>query len=140
MDANSYGLALSYLVHGLTTESPFSILQAKLLFEIHEFPVTKQREKEISRFGADYSDNILSKGITSSPTIESSIELFNIKKGKPPALLDYSKVIIGKSSIKLKNNAIIKTQVDRVVRDWLSAFNKDLAPWDLIKEKNGSLA
>ncbi|NWF75584.1 MAG: tetratricopeptide repeat protein [Nitrospirae bacterium] len=135
VNGDPYGLALSYLVRGLTTENSFSILQAKSLFKLHESLTLQQREKEISRSGADYTENILFRGINTSTVTEIPIKPVSIEKRRPIDTINISKIIIGKSAIKLKKNSIIKTQVDRVVRDWLSAYNKDTAPWDFLIEK-----
>jgi tetratricopeptide (TPR) repeat protein len=41
-----------------------------------------------------------------------------------------SRVVIGSSRIAVPRGAIVKTQVERVVRDWLSLKNLDLPPWE----------
>lgn len=83
VNGNPYGFALSYLVHGLTTENPFSILQAKSFFKLHESLTLQQREKEISRFAADYTENILFREINTSTATEIPIKPVSIEKKHP---------------------------------------------------------
>ena len=43
---------------------------------------------------------------------------------------DFHKIILGRSVIHVNKNALVKTQVDRVTRDWLLAFHVEGEPWE----------
>ncbi|MEW6214484.1 MAG: hypothetical protein AB1478_04665 [Nitrospirota bacterium] len=135
-DAESlYGLALANLTYGLVKNDPFYIFEAKSLFAAFYNISTDLKEKELSRLGFQYTENILSGGYKKGSDTKDTLERIHIEKNKPP-MNDFKKIIIGKSAIRLKKNAKIKTQVDRVTRDWLSAYNFKIAPWDFAKENN----
>ena len=131
--ADPYGLALAYLVKGIITKNPFYILKAKVFFSHITQTRADTREGYISRFALTYIENLLignfhiitDKAITPKRVV--------IKKQHPEKTTIH-KLIIGRSFIKLKKGSIIKTQVDRVTRDWLSGYNATRSPFNLSAE------
>src|SRR5260370_11396062 len=45
-----------------------------------------------------------------------------------------NKIVIGRTAIKVKQSTRIKTQVDRVVRDWLQSGNIKASPWSYSRD------
>ncbi len=134
-NGNAYGLALAKLTLGLVKDDPTAILGAKYLFTVSANASENIKEKELSLLGMRYTDNLLSnKGFKDDSGEKSVLEIIHIEKQKP-TIKNFKKIIIGKSYIKIPKGAKIKTQVDRVTRDWLSAYNISSPPWDLKKEK-----
>ncbi len=120
--------------YGLVKNNPFYILEAKSLFITAYKLLTHSKEKEISLLGIRYTENILSGDFTSNTNTEDTFELIKIKK-KKPSKNNIRKITIGKSTIKINKDTKIKTQVDRVTRDWLMAYNIISVPWDVTKDK-----
>ena len=133
-DVNAYGLALANLTLGLVKKEPVFILNARSLFRISNKISDKIREKEFSLHGIRYTDNLLSNGFKDILVDNITFEPITIEKQKPQ-VKKFNKIIIGKSSIKIKKGSKIKTQVDRVTRDWLSAYRIDSPPWQFSKNK-----
>ncbi len=132
---NAYGLALAKLTLGLVKDDPTAILGAKYLFTVSANASENAKEKKLSLLGMRYIDNILSnKSFKDDSEAKATFEQINIIKQKVP-VKNFQKIIIGKSSIKIKKGAKIKTQVDRVTRDWLSAYNISVPPWQFSKDK-----
>lgn len=131
---DSFGLALAYLVNGLVRNEPFYILEAKSLFSHSYNTSTDSRERKVSQFGLQYIENILSGDYKKASDAKDALEQIYIEKQKLPTK-DFKKIIIGKSAIRLNKNPTIKTQVDRVTRDWLSAFNGMTSPRNFSYEK-----
>lgn len=129
-----YGLALANLTYGLVKNDPFYILEAKSLFASSYNISTDLKEKELSHLGFQYTENLISGEYKKGFNTNDTLEPIHIEKNK---LLtkDFKKIIIGKTAIRLKKNStIIKTQVDRVTRDWLLAYNFKNPPWEFNKE------
>lgn len=134
-DANPYGFALAKLTLSLVKDDLTAVLGAKYLFAVAANASQNAKEKEISLHGVKYTDNLLlGKGFKDESEVKATLEQINIEKQKPTAK-NFKKIIIGKSSIKITKDTKIKTQVDRVTRDWFSAYNISSPPWDFKKEK-----
>ena len=130
---DTYGLALSNLTLGLLKKDPFYIVIARSLFTA-DYEISKdQREKKLSEFGINYTENILSGRYGEAKPTKDRFEPIQIKKNSIPAK-DFHKIIIGKSAIKVNKNSLIKVQADRVTRDWLQAFNIKSSPWNFSME------
>lgn len=125
---NAYSRALADLTYGLVTREPFYIEEARSLFMLSASTATDVREQEYARFGMQYAENILIGTFKKGSDAEVPFERILIEKDKP-VVREFTKIIIGRSAIQLKKNAVVKTQVDRVTRDWLSAYNLENAPW-----------
>ena len=133
-NVSAYGLALANLTLGLVKKDPVFILNARSLFRISNKISDKIRQKELSLYGIRYTDNLLSNGFKDVLVDNITFEPITIEKQKLQ-VKKFNKIIIGKSSIKIKNGSKINTQVDRVTRDWLSAYHIDSPPWQFSKNK-----
>lgn len=139
-DSDPYGLALANLVRGLVDNNPLYILEASSHFAqsssmVHRGTgmgsgsVADDQVREASRLGVAYTKHILSGKYETEGNNNDKFERISIKK-YPAKKREFDKIIIGRSSIKVKMGAVIATQTDRVTRDWLSAINYRSAPWD----------
>lgn len=125
---DTYGLALANLTLGLVNKNPFYIAMARSLFSANSKTSPDLKEKQLSGLGVKYTESILSGRYLKGVDIKDEPEPIQYKKYRPN-IKDSQKMIIGKSAIRVKKNAKIKTQVDRVTRDWLQAFNIKGSPW-----------
>ncbi len=132
-----YGLALANLTLGLVKQDPFYIAVAKSLFTANERLSRSRREKEVSEFAVKYTGSILSGSFNKDGGKDHTVVPVEVKKSGPPAK-QFSKIIIGKSAIRVGKNSIIKTQADRVTRDWLQAYNIKSAPWAFSEKDTAS--
>jgi hypothetical protein len=130
---STYGLALANLTLGLVDEDPLYIVIARALFSADSEIAKDPREREVSRFAVDYTDAILSGKYAVADSTRDRMEPIQLKKYGPPTT-NFRKIIIGRTAIRVKPNARIKTQVDRVVRDWLQAVNIKDSPWGYSKD------
>jgi hypothetical protein len=133
-DLNTYGLALANLTLGLVKKEPVLILNARSLFRISNNISDKMKEKEFSRYGIRYADNLLLEGFKNIFVDKITFQPITIER-QHHADRKFHKIIIGKSSIKIKKGSKIKTQVDRVTRDWLSAYRIDSPPWQFRRSR-----
>jgi hypothetical protein len=128
-----YGLALANLTLGMVDEDPFDIVIANALFTADAEIAKNPKEREISRLAVKYTDDVLSGNFPKAPPTKDKVEPVQVKKSPPPAG-PFSKIVIGRTTIRVGRHAKIKTQVDRVVRDWLQARNIKTAPWAYSKD------
>lgn len=133
-DVNAYGLALANLTLGLIKKDPLFILNAGSLFRISNKTSRNSREEEFSLHGIRYTDNLLSGGFGDILDKRITFEPITIER-QQPQVKQFQKIIIGKSLIKIKKGSKIKTQVDRVTRDWLSAYLISNPPWQFSQDK-----
>ncbi len=131
---SAYASALANLILGLVKNDPVPIQDAKKFFEISSKTSDNIKAKELSLHGISYANNLLTQGFKDAADGSITFERIKIEKQKPP-IKDFKKIIIGKSSIKITKDFRIKTQVDRVTRDWLSAYNISVPPWQFSKDK-----
>ncbi|MCX8030011.1 MAG: hypothetical protein N3A59_00335 [Thermodesulfovibrionales bacterium] len=136
-ESNLYGFALTKLTLGLIEEDKNAILGAKLLFTLSSEKGEHPREREIAKIGLQYTNNLLLNKSFSNDIVLDQVSAKPISIEKKPFSKNknFKKIIIGRSSIKITNGMKIKTQVDRVTRDWISAYNITFAPWQIKKEK-----
>lgn len=125
---NAYSRALANLTYGLVTSDPFFIEEARALFALSSSTAATTKEKEHALSGMQYAENILTGTFNKGSEASVPFERIKIKKEKPVGG-EFTRMIIGRSAIRLKKNAVIKTQADRVTRDWLSAYHLNNAPW-----------
>jgi len=125
---DTYGLALANLTLGLVSEDPFYIVIAKSLFTANSKLSKDPKEKRLSELALKYTESILSEKYIEGFGTKDTRKPIQYRKYGPP-VKDFKKIIIGKSAIRVKMNAIIKTQVDRVTRDWLLSYNVTRSPW-----------
>jgi hypothetical protein len=129
-----YGLALNNLMLGVLKKDPLFIRNSKVLFSLSCSSAEDAREKELSLAGVGYANNLLTEGFKAGTEEKVILDPIVVRKQKNE-FRNVGKVVIGKSVIRIRNGARIKTQVDRVSRDWLSAYNIDRLPWQFDKEK-----
>lgn len=127
-----YALALASLVKGFAGNETFYILDAGYLFAISAATAGTSREKELAGLGAGYTDAIIS-GVHKKSAKDARLEPVKIERVKAPR--DFTSIILGRSAIMLKKGALVKTQVERVSRDWLSAYNIKTPPWEIDTEE-----
>lgn len=120
-----YGQGMAYLIKGLVGVNPFYIFESRRLFSfIKNF--FSGKEAEMADFALKYIDNLL-RGTYKESTEMIWHERIRLERARTEKK-DFKKIIIGRSFINIKNGFRIKTQVDRVTRDWLSGFNYSRSP------------
>jgi len=129
----TYGLALANLTLGLVDEDPKFILIARGLFSADAEVAKDPREQKVAKLAVAYTDAILSDKIAKGDDTRDRLEPIQIKKYPPPTTA-FRRIIIGKTAIRVKQNTRIKTQVDRVVRDWLQSSNIKVSPWSYSRD------
>ena len=127
--ANSYGLALADLTMGLFKKDPAAIEKAEALFAADAASKSAvPREKDADRLGSAYAEEILSgKYPAPSSAPESVKPVVYVRRPRPTN--DFHTIVIGRSAIHLPHNAKVKTQADRVSRDWQLGRNVANPPW-----------
>lgn len=128
-----YGYALACLAKGFISGHIFYLFEAKNIFSLLANFSPRLREKEMSYFGLKYLANVLENGFAS--TAQEEIKLSRIKIEKEKIKEKGQRIILGQSFIRVKKGAIIKTQIERVTRDWLSGFNPASSPLSFSPEK-----
>src|SRR5262249_1862899 len=91
------------------------------------------REKQFAQLGARYTDSILSGNYQSADDKPEKVVPIQIVK-YPPASKNIGRIILGTTTVRVKPNARIKIQVDRVIRDWLESQNVKSAPWQYSRQ------
>jgi len=129
----TYGRALANLTLGLVDEDPKFILIARTLFSANAETAKDPRERKVSKLAVAYTDAILSDKFPKGDDTRDRLEPVKLKKYPPPTT-NFSKIIIGKTAIRVNQKTKIKTQVDRVVRDWLQNGNIKASPWSYSKD------
>ena len=76
-----------------------------------------------------YDEYLLTGKYPKAPVEPKPVETIQYVKDPGPTS-NFHKIILGRSVIRVDRNALIKTQVDRVTRDWLLAFHVKGEPWD----------
>jgi len=122
-----YGYALACLTRGIISGQTFYILEAKNILSFLASSSCEPREREISGLGVKYMENLLEGNF--APAAQKKIEAFRIERPKEKIREKGQKLVLGRSFIKVKRGALIKSQVDRVTRDWLSGFNPASSPF-----------
>jgi len=127
---NSYGLALANQIIGLLRNDPAYISRAGALFALHRDATTDAKEKRLADLGFEYSEYLFTGNYPKAVGEQSSIATVQYVKDRPPTG-DFKKIILGRSVIRVNSDALVKTQVDRVTRDWVLAFHVKGEPWKL---------
>lgn len=126
--ADLYGLALASQVLGLIVNDPAHIKRAGGLYQLHARFTENERERVCATAGTRYCAQILTGTFEPGKPTVSHVDRPVIRR-RPPSSDRFSSVILGKSSIQVTSQSHIKTQVDRVTRDWLMAFQPSGTPW-----------
>ena len=132
--ANAYGLALANLALGVVGSDPVPIVTAKALFAAHGDISSDPRERRLAGLGARYAESLLAGRYAQGAGAEGAPAAIEIRKDPPPAG-GFHRIILGRSAIRVKPHARIKTQVDRVTRDWVLSFNVKNAPWAFARDE-----
>jgi hypothetical protein len=126
---NAYGLALANQVIGLLRNDPAYIVRARTFFAMHRDATTNAKEKHLADLGAKYDGYLLTGNYPKPVNGPSATETIHYTKNPAPTG-PFQKIILGRSVIHVDKKSLIKTQVDRVTRDWLLAFRVTGEPWD----------
>jgi hypothetical protein len=129
---SDYGLALSNLTLGLERREPIFLGNAKSLFIESRKSAKGEKQRSLAQDGIAYTDKILSGDFTSGVENGEVVVPVKIKTIAPPKA--FKTIVLGSSAILVDKHTKIKTQVDRVTRDWLQGFNIKNAPWALDPE------
>lgn len=130
---NTYGLALANLTLGVVRKDPIHIVMTRSFFAAHREISRDPKEKRLSSLGVKYAERILSGRYDEGVGTKEAVKPIKLSKHVPPAT-DFRRIVIGGSVIRVKRRATIKTQVDRVTRDWLLGRNIKSPPWAFSKE------
>ena len=127
--SDAYGLALANQIIGLLRTDPAYILRASALFAMHRDATKNTKERQLADLGAKYNGYLLTGNYPKAESERESAEAIQYMKDPRPTG-DFHSIILGRSVIHVNKNALIKTQVDRVTRDWLLGFHVEGEPWD----------
>lgn len=126
--SDTYGLALANQVIGLVRNDPAYIVCAGSLFAMHRDATKNAKEKHLADFGVKYDQYLLTGKYPKGAVETKGAPIQYVKDPAPTG--DFRRIILGRSVIHVNKNALIKTQVDRVTRDWVLAFHVKGEPWD----------
>lgn len=129
-DQSDYGLALSNLTIGLEKKDALYLGYAKSLFQESYNHSDDASQKAMAKAGMVYVDDILNGRLSKKAGSTVAVLPITIKKSAPPRP-GFKRIILGLSAIHVSRDTKIKTQVDRVTRDWLQGYNVKNAPWTL---------
>jgi hypothetical protein len=114
---------------GLVRNDPDYIIRAGRLFAMHRDTTTNAKERHLADLGAKYNGYLLIGNYPQAgDELEAAEPVHYVKEPAPTG--DFNKIILGRSVIHVGKDALIKTQVDRVTRDWLLAVRVNGAPWN----------
>jgi hypothetical protein len=129
---DSYGLALANQILGLIRNDPAYIARARALFARHRDATTNPKERELAGLGVKYCEMLLTGQYPHVPDGPAVVPIqYRID---PPPTGEFHHIILGRSVIHITRDTLIKTQVDRVTRDWLEAHNVKGEPWSFTME------
>jgi len=131
--SNPYGLALADMTTGLLKRDPADIKKAESLFAADATSTANPREKEADRLGSAYAEEILTGHYLPAKSADESVKPITYDRRPGPAK-DFHTIILGRSAIHVGRHAKIKTQVDRVSRDWQLAWNVTSPPWAVSRD------
>lgn len=129
-DKSSYGLALANLTLGIEQKDASLLARAKKFFLESYSSSRDDSQKTMAKIGIAYIDDIFNDRFAIGSVGDDRVVPVTIKKTAPPKP-GFKHIILGLSAIHVSKETKIKTQVDRVTRDWLQGFNIKSAPWSL---------
>ena len=124
----AYGLALANQVLGIVRNDPTFIARAHSLFEMQRGASVDGKQRQLAEFGMRYTDSLLT-GVYEKVGESAAVQPVSYVKDPGPTG-PFTTIILGRSAIYVKRGAIVKTQVDRVTRDWAMARNPARVPWE----------
>ena len=123
-----YGRAMANMAYGFVTKSPFHVLEAGYLLRTLRASAPEARTREAALQGIRYLGAVLSGGVAGAEAGDGGALRVQLEKAPRPSHRS-DRLVLGRSAIRVKTGAKVRTQVDRVTRDWLSAVNFKDAPW-----------
>ncbi|MEI6604072.1 MAG: hypothetical protein WCP35_02095 [Verrucomicrobiota bacterium] len=128
----AYGLALANQTLGIIRNDPAYISRARGLYDMQRGATKDAKQKALAELGVRYADSLLSDDYATSEEPKAVEPIHYVKEPAPAP--GFHKIILGRSAIHVKRGALVKTQVDRVTRDWLLAKNPQRVPWGFTVE------
>ena len=129
-----YGLAMANLTVGLVRGEAFYLLEAAHLLRTLRAETRDSRLREAAKTGMDYVRGLVSGTIETNDAEYDEVSRIEIVPGKrPPKRIET--ITVGHTSIRLSDGARVRTQVDRVTRDWLSGVNFTHRPGDFAADR-----
>lgn len=125
---SAYGVALANLTLGLLEDDVSNIKSAKVLFAAAQARASNPAKRTMAENAATYTDSILTGNYPAGTVVTDAVERIVIGP-RTPVPASFHSIVIGRSAIRVPRHAKIKTQVDRVVRDWLTGYNATQPPW-----------
>jgi len=126
--ADLYGLAVANQVLGLIVNNPDYIKRAGGLYQLHAQSSGSDKERDCALAGMRYCAQILTGAFAPGTEFKGAVSRPVVSRIPPPAS-PFKTIVLGNSSIQVTSASHIKTQVDRVTRDWLLAFQPSGVPW-----------
>ncbi len=126
-DGDPFGRAMASLSLGVVLGERFHLLEAAYLLRTLRAGAEDSRLREAAEAGLRHVGALLSGGIPAARGTYGRVERVSIEPGKP-APKKIGRITLGRSAIRLREGAHVRTQVDRVTRDWLSGINFRRAP------------
>jgi hypothetical protein len=123
----AYGLALADQVLGILRNDPTYIERAHALFEVHRNATQDAKQRAMAEAGLRNTQHLLDDE-WETPAVPAAVTPVEIERYPGPAG-HFTRIILGRSAIHVRRGAIVKTQVDRVTRDWALAQNPARVPW-----------
>lgn len=123
-----YGQALAHQTLGLVREDPTEITVAKYHYASQLATAREASLQALCRLGMRYCDAILSGHFPTHGAEHDQLAPVIYQRWPAPTGA-FHHIILGTSAIRLPRGALVKTQVDRVVRDWLQSFGVNNSPW-----------
>jgi hypothetical protein len=125
---SAYGLALANLAWGLVSDDASGIVSAHELFATAHTQSSDPAVRGMAERAMEYTDTILSGNFRTGPVVTDAVDRIVIGP-RTPAPASFRMIVIGRSAIRVPRHARIKTQADRVTRDWLTGYNAAQPPW-----------
>jgi hypothetical protein len=129
----AYGLALANQTIGLIRNDPAYIEKARVLYAKSRDAASDPKEKRLADLGERYARSLLTGIHPAGAAPTDKPEPVRYVRGERPAA-GFHSIVLGRSAIRVRRNATVKTQVDRVARDWLLGRNPAGCPWHFTVE------
>jgi hypothetical protein len=125
---SAYGMAIANQVIGIVRNDPDYIKRAGGFYTLHRDHTSDDKERQLAADAIAYCRYLLTGDYpTPSSAIERVEPVSYVKKPGPTG--PFKKIVLGKSVIHVTRDFLVKSQVDRVTRDWLLAFQPTGRPW-----------
>jgi hypothetical protein len=125
---DAYGLALANQTLGLLRGDPALVARARELYEESRDATNDPRARECASLGELYTRRLLAGIFPPHAGTPADVEPVRCERVDPPRG-SFTKIVLGRSAIHVARGARVKTQADRVVRDWLLGHTVERPPW-----------